>query len=81
MNGKAPAATCSIMPGSGRVSDLRRGDFATLRADWGAFRHGGLLQGGLARIWREHREVRNYHRAMSNRDALLRLAGAPPEWT
>jgi len=34
-----------------------------------------------ARIWREHREVRNYRRAMSNREALLRLAGAPPEWT
>ena len=63
------------------VSDLRRGDFATLRADWGAFRRGGLLQAGLARIWREHREVRNYRRAMSNRDALLQLAGAPPEWT
>jgi hypothetical protein len=40
-----------------------------------------LLQAGLARIWREHREVRNYRRAMSNRDALLQLAGAPPEWT
>src|SRR6185437_3401149 len=63
------------------VSDLRRGDFATLAADWRAFRDAGLLQGGLAGIWREHREVRNYRRAMSNREALSRLAGAPPEWT
>jgi glycosyltransferase involved in cell wall biosynthesis len=62
------------------VFDLRRGDFATLATDWRAFRNAGLLQGGLARIWREHREVRNYRRANSNREALARLAGAPSEW-
>lgn len=62
------------------VADLRRGDFTTLAADWAAFRRAGLLRGGIGRIWRDHREVRNYRRAMSNHDALLRLAGAPAEW-
>ncbi len=62
------------------VSDLRHGDFATLATDWSAFRRAGLLRGGLARIWRDHREVRNYRRAMSNRYALAQLAGAPAEW-
>ncbi|HEY1473401.1 MAG TPA: glycosyltransferase [Pseudolabrys sp.] len=63
------------------VYDLRRGDFATLAADWRAFRDAGLLPGNLARIWREHREVRKYRRANSNREALMRLSGAPADWT
>lgn len=62
------------------VSDLRRGDFATLATDWRAFRKAGLLQGGIGRIWREHREVRKYRRANSNRKALSRLTGPPQEW-
>jgi cellulose synthase/poly-beta-1,6-N-acetylglucosamine synthase-like glycosyltransferase len=62
------------------VADLRRGDLATLTADWDAFRRTGLLPGGLARMWRDHREVRQYRRAMSNPEALSRLAGAPAEW-
>jgi len=63
------------------VADLRRWDFSTLAADWLAFRRVGLIRGGLGRIWRDHRDVRNYRRTMSNRDALLQLAGAPAEWT
>jgi hypothetical protein len=59
----------------------RRGDFATLAADWRAFRDAGLLQGSIARIWRSHREVRKYRRANSNRGALMRLSGAPADWT
>jgi glycosyltransferase involved in cell wall biosynthesis len=62
------------------VADLRRGDLMTFAADWGAFRRGNLLRGGIARMWCDHREVRNYRRAMSNRDALAQLAGAPAEW-
>jgi glycosyltransferase involved in cell wall biosynthesis len=62
------------------VADLRRGDLGTFVADWRAFRRGGLLRSGIARMWRDHREVRNYRRAMSNRDALAQLAGAPAEW-
>ena len=62
------------------VADLRRGDLKTLAADWKAFQQAGLLRGGLARIWRDHREVRHYRRTMSNRDALAQLAGAPAEW-
>ena len=62
------------------VADMRRGDLVTFTADWQAFRRIGLLQGGLARMWRNHREVRNYRRANSNREALMRLAGPPAEW-
>jgi len=62
------------------VADLRRGDLMTFAADWGAFRRGNLLRDGIARMWCDHREVRNYRRAMSNRDALAQLAGAPAEW-
>jgi glycosyltransferase involved in cell wall biosynthesis len=62
------------------VADLRRGDFNTFLADLKSFRHAGLLRGGLGRLWRDHREVRHYRRAMSNRDALAQLAGAPAKW-
>jgi len=62
------------------VYDLRRGDVATFAADWRAFRKAGLLQGGVGRIWREHREVRKYRRANSNREALMRLSGVPADW-
>lgn len=62
------------------VSDLRRGDLATLAADWSAFRRDRLLQGGMLQIWRTHREVRRYRRANSNREALARLGEAPREW-
>jgi len=62
------------------VADMRRGDLVTFTADWQAFRRLGLLRGGLARMWHNHSEVRNYRRAMSNRDALARIAGAPAEW-
>ena len=51
-----------------------------LLGDLKSFRRIGLLHGGLARIWRDHREVRHYRRTMSNRDALAQLAGAPAEW-
>lgn len=62
------------------IADIRRGDFTTFLADLKGFRHIGLLQNGLGRIWRDHREVRHYRRTMSNRDALAQLAGAPAEW-
>ena len=62
------------------VADMRRGDLVTFSADWQAFRRIGLLRGGLARMWHNHREVRNYRRANSNREALMRLAGPPAEW-
>ena len=63
------------------VADLRRGDLSdVLRGPEEPSGSIGLLHGGLARIWRDHREVRNYRRTMSNRDALAQLAGAPAEW-
>jgi len=62
------------------VADLRRRDLNTFLADIKNFRGIGLLHGGLARIWRDHREVRQYRRTMSNRDGLAQLTGAPAEW-
>lgn len=63
------------------VSDFRRGDFATLAADWHALRKASLLPKGPARIRRDHREVGQCRRANSNREALPRLSGAPTDWT
>jgi glycosyltransferase involved in cell wall biosynthesis len=63
------------------VADLRRLDLSTLRADWRRFRDAGLLDGNLARLVRCHREVRNYRRAMSRREALAALAGPPSDWS
>lgn len=61
------------------VSDLREGGLATLARDWIAFRRHGLLTGGLVRTWRDHRAVRRYRRAMSNRAALEALVVTPEE--
>jgi len=62
------------------VADCRRGDFATLFADVVRFRAMGLLQGGLAKLWGDHREVRAYRRSMSNAKALASLGPAPAQW-
>jgi hypothetical protein len=62
------------------VSDLRHGLFSTLARDLRDFKRAGLIDGNFSRMWRDHREVRKYRRAMSNREALARLAGAPAEW-
>jgi glycosyltransferase involved in cell wall biosynthesis len=62
------------------VADLRRGDVATFAADLKGFRGAGLLHDGIARMWRDHREVHKYRRSMSNAEALLQLTGAPAEW-
>jgi len=62
------------------VSDLRHGLFSALARDLRDFKRAGLIDGNFPRMWRNHREMRNYRRAMSSRDALARLAGAPAEW-
>jgi glycosyltransferase involved in cell wall biosynthesis len=63
------------------VADLRRQDFAMLAEDLRRFRAAGILEGGLARLWRDHREVRRYRRRMRSREALLSLEGPPAAWT
>ena len=63
------------------VSDLRHGLFTALARDLRDFKRVGLIDGNVRHMWRNHREVRKYRRAMSNRDALAQLAGAPADWT
>ncbi len=62
------------------VADVRRLDFISLFKDIKRFHHSGLLSGGPIRMIRDHREVRRYRRAMSNREALATLTGAPAAW-
>lgn len=62
------------------VSDLRHGLFGTLNRDLSNFMSAGLIDGNILRMWREHREVRSYRRAMSKHDALATLTQAPDEW-
>lgn len=63
------------------VSDLRHGLFSALARDLRDFKRAGLIDGNFSRMWRDHREVRRYRRANSNREALMHLSGAPADWT
>jgi len=62
------------------VSDLRHGMFAPLLRDLRDFKRAGLINGNPLKMWREHREVRRYRRAMSRHDALATLVPASDEW-
>ena len=62
------------------VSDLRHGMFGALARDLRDFRKAGLIDGNVVRMWREHREVRQYRRAMSKPEALAGLTRAPDDW-
>jgi glycosyltransferase involved in cell wall biosynthesis len=62
------------------VADLRRLDFPTFAGDLRRFRPAGLLEGNIARLWRDHREVRAYRHRMRSREALAALEGPPKEW-
>jgi glycosyltransferase involved in cell wall biosynthesis len=63
------------------VADLRRAALTTFIGNVRRFRAAGLLDTGVHRLWRNHRDVKRYRRAMSRRDALLSLTGAPDSWT
>jgi len=63
------------------VADLRHGLLKVLWRDWPAFKAAGLIDGNLARMWRDHREVRRYRRKMKSREALAGLTGPPDSWT
>lgn len=62
------------------VSDLRYGLWRALARDLREFRAAGLLSGGPARLWRDHREVRSYRRWTSNANALASIADPPQTW-
>ena len=62
------------------VSDLRHGLFGALARDLRDFSRAGLIDGNIVRLWREHREVRHYRRAMSKHEALATLTQAPDDW-
>lgn len=62
------------------VADIRRGLWGALWRDVRAFRKAGLLDGGLLRLWREHREVRRYRRDMRKPGALASIVDPPRRW-
>jgi glycosyltransferase involved in cell wall biosynthesis len=63
------------------VSDLRCHLYAAVWRDFRAFRGAGLIDGNIARMWRDHREVRSYRRKMKSDQALAALTGPPDSWT
>jgi glycosyltransferase involved in cell wall biosynthesis len=62
------------------VADLRLGLWRAFRRDLATLRAAGLIEANVARLVRDHREVRRYRRAMSNAEGLARLTGPPAEW-
>jgi glycosyltransferase involved in cell wall biosynthesis len=62
------------------VADLRLGLWDAFRRDVVALRQAGLIDGNVARLIRDHREVRRYRRTMSGAEALATLTGPPAEW-
>ena len=62
------------------IADLRLGLWRAFWRDLGELRTAGLIDFGLLRLIRDHRDVRRYRRAMSGTQELVRLAGAPAEW-
>ena len=62
------------------VADIRRGLWGALWRDVRAFRKAGLLDGGLLRLWRDHREVRRYRRDMRKPGALASIVDPPRRW-
>ncbi len=62
------------------VADLRHGLFGALARDLRNFKRAGLIDGNLTRMWREHRQVRHYRRAMSKHEALAAMTEAPDGW-
>ena len=62
------------------VADLRLSLWRAFLQDLGALRAAGLIDANVARLVRDHRDVRRYRREMSGAKALAGLAGAPAEW-
>src|SRR5215831_18688894 len=62
------------------VADLRLGLWEAFWRDLRALRAAGLIDANVARLIRDHREVRRYRRAMSRAEALGGLVGPPAMW-
>jgi len=62
------------------IADLRLRLWRAFWRDLAVLRAAGLIDADLARLVRDHRDVRRYRRAMSGETALARLAGPPAEW-
>lgn len=63
------------------VADIRKGLLNALWRDARSFKRAGLIDGNISRMWRDHREVRNYRRKILRPEALAALAGPPDSWT
>ncbi|HEY1309641.1 MAG TPA: glycosyltransferase [Pseudolabrys sp.] len=63
------------------VSDLRHGLIGALARDLRDFKRAGLIDGNIVKMWREHRQVRRYRRAMSTHQALAALKLPPDDWS
>jgi glycosyltransferase involved in cell wall biosynthesis len=62
------------------VADLRLGLWQAFRRDLAVLRAAGLIDANVARLLRDHRDVRRYRRTMSGAAALANLSGPPAEW-
>jgi glycosyltransferase involved in cell wall biosynthesis len=62
------------------IADLRMRLWGAFRRDLAALHAAGLIGADPVRLFRDHREVRRYRRAMSSAAALAGLAGPPASW-
>ncbi len=62
------------------VADLRLGLWEALARDLRALSEAGLIGADPVQLFRDHREVRRYRRAMSGGAALAGLRGPPDTW-
>jgi glycosyltransferase involved in cell wall biosynthesis len=62
------------------VRDLRAKSYRSFWRDLRAFRALHLIDANPIRLWRNHRKVGGYRRAMSNATALSILTGPPDAW-
>ena len=62
------------------VGHLRNRQPLAFWRDFSRLRAAGLIDGNLARLVRDHREVSRYRRAMSGEAALAALTGPPEHW-
>jgi glycosyltransferase involved in cell wall biosynthesis len=62
------------------IADLRLGLWRAFRADLKALGATGLIDFDALRLIRNHREVRQYRRAMSGAEGLAGLMAPPAEW-
>jgi glycosyltransferase involved in cell wall biosynthesis len=62
------------------IADLRMRLWGAFRRDLAALHAAGLIGADPVRLFRDHRQVRRYRRAMSSAAALAGLAGPPASW-